>query len=186
MNFKNENEELKKEKDKFEKILECFKGKYHDYRFKLECFYDIIINIDSLRNLYKGWKVKFTEQGKKNYEIMKEEKVLTVGILGNRNSGKTFILSKLSGVNLPVGIKTEGISIKYPRMEKDKPANYILIDSAGFENPLLETNEFTIDKIIKKEDKLRELELRVSDKILTEYFIQNFIIQKSNLLIIGH
>lgn len=182
--LKNENEELKKEKDKFEKILECFKGKYHDYRFKLECFYDIIINIDSLRNLYKGWKVKFTEQGKKNYEIMKEKEVLTVGILGNRNSGKTFILSKLSGVDLPVGINTEGISIKYPRMEKDKPANYILIDSAGFENPLLETNEFTIDKIIKKEDKLRELELRVSDKMLTENFIQNFIIQKSHLLIV--
>ena len=115
---------------------------------------------------------------------MKDKKVLTVGILGNRNSGKTFILSKLSRVDLPVGINTEGISIKYPRMEKDKPAYYVLIDSAGFENPLLETNEFTIDKIIKKEDKLRELELRVSDKMLTENFIQNFIIQKSNLLIV--
>ena len=182
--LKSENEELKKEKDKFEKILESFKGKYHDYRFKLECFYDIIINIDSLRNLYKGWKVKFTEQGKKNYEIMKEKKVLTVGILGNRNSGKTFILSKLSRVDLPVGIKTEGISIKYPEMEKDKPAKYILIDSAGFENPFLETDEFNKDIDIKKEDTIKQIELRALDKTLTQYFIQNFIIQKSNILIV--
>ena len=88
---------------------------------------------------------------------MKEKKVLRVGILGNRNSGKTFILSKLSRLNLPVGIKTEGISIKYPEMEKDKPAEYILIDSAGFENPFLETNEFNKDIDIKKEDTIKQI-----------------------------
>ena len=182
--FLNEKNFLKKEKEKFDKIKESFDYKYHDYRHNLQKFYDIIINIDSLRNLYKGWKIKFTEQGKKNYEIMKNLEVLTVGILGNRNSGKTFILSKLSGVNLPVGVKTEGISIKYPEMEKDKPAKYILIDSAGFENPFLETDEFNKDIDIKKEDTIKQIELRALDKTLTQYFIQNFIIQKSNILIV--
>ena len=182
--LKKENDELKKEKEKFDKIKESFDYKYHDYRHNLQKFYDIIINIDSLRNLYKGWKVKFTELGKKNYDIMKNLEVLTVGILGNRNSGKTFILSKSSGVNLPVGINTEGISIKYPEMEKDKPAKYILIDSAGFENPFLETDEFNKDIDIKKEDTIKQIELRALDKTLTQYFIQNFIIQKSNLLIV--
>ena len=58
-------EKLEKENEKLNKVIEPFKGTYHDYSFKLENFYDIIINIDSLRHLDKGWKVKFTELGKK-------------------------------------------------------------------------------------------------------------------------
>lgn len=117
---------------------------------------------------------------------MKDEEVLIVGVVGNRNRGKSFILSKLSNVNLPDGtsIKTEGISIKYPKMEEGKKAKYILMDSAGFENALLETDEFTNDPNIPREDALKMLKLIASDKTLTEYFIQNFIIQKSNILIV--
>jgi len=70
--LKKENDELKKEKEKFDKIKESFDYKYHDYRHNLQKFYDIIINIDSLRNLYKCWKVKFKEQGRKNHENTKE------------------------------------------------------------------------------------------------------------------
>lgn len=136
--------------------------------------------------MLKGWKVKFTEIGKKNYDIMKDKEVLIVGVVGNRNRGKSFVLSKLSNVNLPDGtsIKTEGISIKYPKMEEGKEAKYILMDSAGFENALLETDEFTNDPNIPREDALKMLKLIASDKTLTEYFIQNFIIQKSNILIV--
>ena len=177
---------LKKKLEKLEKVTEAFKGTYHDYRFKLENFYDIIVDIDSLRHMIKGWKVKFTEVGKKNYDIMKDKEVLIVGVVGNRNRGKSFVLSKLSNVNLPDGtsIKTEGISIKYPKMEEGKDAKYILMDSAGFENALLETDEFTNDPNIPREDALKMLKLIASDKTLTEYFIQNFIIQKSNILIV--
>ena len=198
--WKKKNEDLEKAKENLEKvkgelenknevletIQEAFKGTYHEDRKNLEKFYDIIVDIDSLRHMFKGWKVKFTEQGKENYDIMKEKKVLVVGVVGNRNRGKSFVLSKLSKVNLPDGtsIKTEGISLKYPEMQKDKPADYILMDSAGFENALLETDEFTNDPLIKREDALRRLELIASDKTLTEYFIQNFIIQKSNILIV--
>ena len=181
-----ENENWRKENEKLEKVTEAFKGTYHDYRFKLENFYDIIVDIDSLRHMIKGWKVKFTEIGKKNYDIMKDKEVLIVGVVGNRNRGKSFVLSKLSNVNLPDGtsIKTEGISIKYPKMEEGKDAKYILMDSAGFENALLETDEFTNDPNIPREDALKMLKLIASDKTLTEYFIQNFIIQKSNILIV--
>ena len=181
-----QNENWRKENEKLEKVTEAFKGTYHDYRFKLENFYDIIVDIDSLRHMIKGWKVKFTEIGKKNYDIMKDKEVLIVGVVGNRNRGKSFVLSKLSNVNLPDGtsIKTEGISIKYPKMEEGKEAKYILMDSAGFENALLETDEFTNDPNIPREDALKMLKLIESDKTLTEYFIQNFIIQKSNVLIV--
>ena len=165
---------------------ESFSGKYHDFRNKLENFYDIIVDVDSLRQMLRGWKVKFTEIGKKNYDIMKDKEVLIVGVVGNRNRGKSFVLSKLSNVDLPDGtsIKTEGISIKYPEMEEEKGSKYILMDSAGFENALLVTEEFTNDPDLKREDALKLLKTIASDKTLTEYFIQNFIIQKSNILIV--
>ena len=179
-------EKLEKENQKLENITESFNGRYHEYRNKLENFYDIIVDIDSLRHMIKGWKVKFTEIGKKNYDIMKDKEVLIVGVVGNRNRGKSFVLSKLSNVNLPDGtsIKTEGISIKYPEMKDGKEAKYILMDSAGFENALLENDEFTNDPSISREDALKMLKIIASDKTLTEYFIQNFIIQKSNILIV--
>ena len=179
-------EKLDKENEKLNKVIEPFKGTYHDYSFKLENFYDIIINIDNLRHLDKGWKVKFTELGKKNYDIMKNKEVITIGVIGNRNIGKSFILSKLSNINLPNGanVKTEGISFKYLNIEEGKDVKYILLDSAGFENPLLETDEFKIEPNINRDDALKKLKLVASDKILTEYFIENFIIQKSDILIV--
>lgn len=180
------NKNLTDKNEQLEKQTEGFSGKYHDFRNKLENFYDIIVDIDSLRHIMKGWKVKFTEIGKKHYDIMKDKEVLIVGVVGNRNRGKSFVLSKLSNVNLPDGtsIKTEGISIKYPEMEEGKDAKYILMDSAGFENALLENDEFTNDPNLPREDALKMLKLIASDKTLTEYFIQNFIIQKSNILIV--
>jgi len=180
------NEDLTIVKDKLSKQTEGFSGQYHDDRKNLEKFYDVIVDVDSLRNITKGWEVKMTEIGKKNYEIMKEKEILTVGVVGNRNRGKSFVLSKLSGARLPDGtsIKTEGISIKYPEMEEKKEAKYILMDSAGFENALLESDEFKNDSNLSKEEAKKKLKLVASDKTLTEYFIQNFIIQKSNILVL--
>ena len=83
--------------------------KYFYYKNQLEHFYDIIIDIYSLYNLNKGFKVKFSDLGKQNYDIMKTKDVLIVGVLGNKGKGKTFLLSKLSGESLPTVIKTKGI-----------------------------------------------------------------------------
>jgi hypothetical protein len=184
--LKEETKNLSNENEIMKRMTETINPIYHDLRHKLENFYDIIIDVDSLRHMIKGWKVKFTPEGKKNYDIMKDEAVLIIGVVGNRNRGKSFVLSKLSNVNLPEGtsIKTEGISIKYPRMNENKKAKYILMDSAGFENALLETDEFTNDSNIPKDDAQKMLKVIARDKTLTEFFIQNFIIQKSNILIV--
>jgi hypothetical protein len=140
-----------KQNDKINSLVQG--SLFHDVRHNLENFYDIIVDIDSLKNMTKGWHIKFTEQGRKNYEIMKNEEKLVVGVVGNRNRGKSYVLSKLSNVVLPDGssIKTEGISIKYPRMEKGKKADYILMDSAGLENALLETEEFKQEQGLDKD-----------------------------------
>ena len=45
--------------------------------------------------------------------------MLKIGVIGNANKGKSFILSKISNFNLPCGtsIKTQGLSIKYPELK---------------------------------------------------------------------
>ena len=50
------------------------------------------------------------------------DKAVKIGIMGNSNRRKLFILSKISKINLPSGlsIKTEILSIKYPNLIKTK------------------------------------------------------------------
>ena len=75
---------------------------------------------------------------------MKNEPLIKVGVIGLRNKGKSFLLNKFLKKYLPKGtsIKTEGLSIKYPS-EKDleNQRNYILLDSVGFEMPLLDSEK---------------------------------------------
>ena len=180
------NKEWNEKEGTYVEKLKGTSGIFHKYRQQLHNFYDIIVDIDSLRNIKKGWKVKFGPEGKQNYEVMKTAKKLIVGVVGNRNRGKSFLLSKLSNEVLPDGssIKTEGISIKYPKMAEGKESEYILMDSAGFENALLETDEFKQEFNLDKEKAIIDLKEIASDKTLTEYFLQNFIIQKSNILMV--
>ena len=74
-----------------------------------------------------------------SYEKLKNEKIIKIGVIGNSNKGKSFILSKISKINLPSGtsIRTEGLSIKYPELEEYKERKIVLLDSAGLETPVL-------------------------------------------------
>ena len=103
-------------------------------------FYDVIVHIDSIKDINKGWKIEMNEDGKKNYNNFKNEKNLKIGVIGNANKGKSFLLSKISKMELPSGmsIKTEGLSIKYPELGKYKDRKIVLLDSAGLETPVLD------------------------------------------------
>ena len=93
---------------------------------------------------------------------------------------KTFLLSKLCKKDLPHGIRTEGLSIKYPDLSSNKDRNIILLDLCGFETPILtEENE--------KKDFNKNKEL-LYDKIYTEMFLQNFFLNQSDIpiLVIGN
>ena len=84
------------------------------------------------------------ENGKKRFKEHKDKEALIIGVIGNSNKGKSFLLSKISKIDLPSGtnIRTEGLSIKYPELEKYKNRKIVLLDSAGLETPLLlEKNE---------------------------------------------
>ena len=144
-------------------------------------FYDVIIDIKSVKDINKGWKINMNERGLKNYEDHKTNKVIKIGVIGNSNKGKSFILSKISKINFPSGtsIRTEGLSVKYPELETHKDRKIVLLDSAGLETPVL-NNENMGDYNSEKEmfkEKSRE-------KLITELFLQNYIINTSEILIV--
>ena len=143
--LKEEEKEIKKniEKVNLENNILNNNPIYDDKKFI--DFYDIILKINSIRDVLNGWNIE-----------------------------------------LPIGtsIKTEGISIRCPDMESENQ-NIILLDSAGSETPLLEDSNFDFNKYISKPKELKEqLENLARDKSLTENFLQNIIINESNMLLI--
>ena len=143
-------------------------------------FYDLIIDIQSVKDINKGWKIKINERGLANYKEHKANKVIKIGVIGNSNKGKSFILSKISKINLPSGtsIRTEGLSVKYPELEGYKDRKIVLLDSAGLETPVL--NVENIEKN-KEKEMFRE---KSREKLITELFLQNYIINTGDILIV--
>ena len=78
-------------------------------------FYDIVFKVDSFSNLKKkeqgdyGWDILYSKDF--DYSKRTKEELVRIGVVGNGNSGKSFILSKLTKWKVPSGfsIKTEGI-----------------------------------------------------------------------------
>ena len=171
-NNEKENNGLNQKIEKQEQNLE--KSKFTD-------FYDVIVHIDSIKDINKGWKIEMNKKGEENYNKYKNQKLLKIGVIGNANKGKSFLLSKISKMNFPSGvsIKTEGLSIKYPDLTQYTERKIVLLDSAGLETPVL-ISEPNLEKDKKNElfkDKSRE-------KLITELFLQNYIINNSNILIV--
>ena len=108
------------------------------------------------------------------------------------------MLSKLSKINLPSGssIKTEGLSIKYPDLKDYPDRRIVLLDSAGLETPVLITNEENSEivhndidqqKMSGVEDPKTEdtiFKEKSKEKIITELFLQDYIIYNSDILIV--
>ena len=119
-------------------------------------FYDVIACINSIKDITKGWEIKMSQNAIKQYDSFKKDKVLKIGVIGNSNKGKSFILSKISKIDLPSGtsIRTEGLSIKYPDTKLYQKRNIALLDSAGLETPVLkDIMKEEIEKIKEKEKK---------------------------------
>ena len=184
--LKEEEEEMKKkfEKENLENNKLYNTPLYDDKKFT--DFYDIILKINSIRDVLEGWNIEFSKTGKDYYEKMKVRNFLKIGVAGAGNKGKTFLLQKIADIELPTGtsIKTEGLSIRCPDINSENQ-NIILLDSAGAETPLLEDSNFEFKNYIGKDKELREqLDNLARDKSLTENFLQNIIINESNMLLI--
>ena len=186
-------EEINKENDdlKRNEELKDFKN------LQMEKFYDVVIAINSIKDINKeGWEVKFDENGKKKYEKHKDMNLIILGVLGNNNKGKSFLLSKISKIKLLSGtsIQTEGLSVKYPELKGHKQRNLILLDSAGLETPVLRKNNSSVNIINnndiepkendKEKEQNKEFKESARDKIMTEIFLQSFIINVSDILLV--
>ena len=165
--------------------------------FKLDNFniigaYDIILDINSVGNLSsEGWNVKYPK-GKEEYERKMKMDSIIIGVIGNRNKGKSFILQKLSGYDIPQGfsVVTEGLSVKYG---EEKDHCIAILDSAGKETPLLnpktklsndENDNINNEQTNENKKEKNNYEICLRDKLITETFIQRFIIDISHILIL--
>ena len=183
-------ESLNKLRQYIENDLKNKQAKW-DMQFKVDLknenaieYYDVIVCIDSILGIESGWKVKYSGKGKEIYEKMKNKELVKVGVLGLRNKGKSWLLQKFLNKDLPKGtsIKTEGLSIKYPNEEDIKSnRNYILLDSAGTEEPLLDNDKKLLNN--SQDDSINQLELIAKDKTLTELFLQQFITNTCDILL---
>ena len=189
-NLKEFEDKLNKTKDYIENDLKKKQSKW-DMQFTIDVknqkaieYYDVIVCIDSILGIESGWKVKYSEKGKEIYEKMKNKELVKVGVVGLRNKGKSWILQKFLNKDLPKGtsIKTEGLSIKYPNDEDIlKNRNYILLDSAGTEEPLLDNDKKLLN--MNQDEALSQLELIAKDKTSTELFLQQFITNTCDILL---
>ena len=177
-----QNEIYRKEYENKMKIIDESSDKSHLYEGKSsEEFYDVIIKINSIKYLDEGWDISMNEKGQNNYNKYKDvNTIIRLGVIGNENKGKSTILYKISGLPLPTGysIKTEGLSIKYPELEKYPNLKLVLLDSAGLETPVLNYGENDLN------NKGYEFIEQSRDKLLTEVFLQNYIIKNSDLLLL--
>ena len=156
-------------------------------------FYDVIIDIKSIKDIRDGWKIKMNDKGKEIYENNKKQKNIILGVIGNSNKGKSFLLSKISKTFLPSGysIRTEGLSIKYPDLKENENKRIILLDSAGSETPVLKNNlinnndDENENKIEKDVTDIKDVFKEKSrEKLITELFLQNYIINNSDILLV--
>ena len=140
-------------------------------------FYNMQIKIDSMEQLIKGGFI-ITKKNPKDNESNKDKKVSVISVLGNKNTGKSFILHLLTGKNIPHGytVTTEGLSFILPDNEENKNSNFILIDTAGTETPLLRDDN---QKKLEENDKKK----LAKDRQITDYFLQKFILEKSDIFI---
>lgn len=171
-----------------------------------QCKYDVVVKLDSLINSNKeGWEVEYLDINK--IKIYSQKHQIAIGVIGQENSGKTFIINKISQESFASGFyeRTQGLSFKYC-IEKEKQLK-IFLDSAGMNSGILFNNFDKLKKYSrflkedekdknpnkskekennfiskKKYEKIKEL--MINDRAMTEYFTQNFILYSCNIIMI--
>ena len=140
--------------------------------------YDINLNFNLIKNIKEGWELNFSEIGLKYFNT--PIKCQKIGILGNKRVGKSFILSRLFGLNNPQNpiYSSEKISIKIK--QRNNRVQFMVFDSKGFNDPILgekEENNFNnIDKDNKDQEKN---EINIVNKEEKEIINNNEIKEKN-------
>ena len=185
---------IKIQYDNISKINENERPKEEILKTPAEEFYDAIVDINSIKSLKSlGWKIAYNKERKERYQQMISEETIKMGVLGLNNVGKTFILSKIANAELPSGysLETKGISIKYSERDKGEAKGLCILDSAGFETPLIkeEIEEQKDMKEINNNEFENNLQYGIEDdlskdKAQMEKFIEHLIISLSDMIIL--
>ena len=172
--------EEKRRKDEQKRLEEEERKKQND----LENFYDLILHFNSFEQLKKeGWKACFTKLGKERYDKCINENNIVIGIIGNKNRGKSYLLGRIMKMKddfNPNGflLTTLGISCMFPSIANK---NFVILDTAGMDNPLIQNIFF--DELEKKTKKNELIKNVIRDQKVTEIALNEFIIQESNVII---
>ena len=146
--------------------------------------YDLIINIKSILQLNEGWDIIYegnTENINRVKNCINKDKIIAA-VIGHSNRGKTYLLQLISNLNINYAsnysYQTKGISIKIP-----ENTDLVLLDSYGGNAPILVDDEK--NDIRDKERNEYEIELikNKNAQIISNYLIQNFIINEATFLI---
>lgn len=171
-----ENESLKNMKDILQKTINDLSPKNDIYNPEYK--YNLALEVDLLKNLLEGWKIKYKDVA--NYSSLKKEKMLILSLIGFKNSGKSFLASKISKDNVCDKSESNYLYLKYITRSSDD-FKLAILDTPGFSRFIKKNDECnnSIERIeIKTVD---EMEKNIS---LTDNFLLNFVLKKSNFLIV--
>jgi len=174
--LKTENEDLKNKNNKYKKIADKYESLMEKMnKPKLEFQYDIKIKIETLNDLLDGWEIQYGSNGINKYTNMKNENILLIGILGLKNKGKSYILSKLLKEDEYKKEENNNLYLKYITNQQ-KNFNYAIIDTPGI-GKYLHKN---YNEIIDNAKSIQELE-KYNNQI--DNFIINFTLKKCNVIL---
>ena len=150
-------------------------------------FYDMVLDFSNFEQLKgEGWKITWGTDGEKKYNKCKDNKNVLVGILGNKNRGKSFLLGRIIGKTNFMNksgflITTHGISANFPVLDGNDELNVITLDTAGKDNPLLDSANINSSNSEKAHnEKIKSI---ARDQRVSEIVLSDFIIQESDVLI---
>lgn len=102
-------------------------------KFEAETPYDAILACDSLAKFLEEGKIEFLQKAESLFEVAKEStnRYRIIAVVGLFDKGKTWLLNKLFGVNLPAGklCTTRGLSFLWIKKRR-----MLLLDSAGVQS----------------------------------------------------
>ena len=147
-----------------------------NYKKRYRNNYDVAIRIESINKILDGWDIKYGIDGMKKYLSMKEKKILLIGLLGLKKSGKSFVLSKLLNENDFIAEESDNLYLKYA-INPEKNFELAIVDIPGLGRPLKENIDYS--KVLN-EKYIKELEKYNNQ---TDNFLMNFILKKSNFII---
>ena len=159
-------------------------------------FYDMILNFSNFQQLKnEGWDITWGKDGEIKYNNCKDKNNVVIGILGNKNRGKSFLLGRIIGKQNYISkngfnVTTIGISANFPVLEENDQTNLITLDTAGKDNPLLDISNIKIsdqsdNSTMSKKKKLDNAQIKeiARDQRVSEIVLSDFIIQESDVLI---